>query len=227
MESESRFGGYCERAGPEFWAEPLNAVTNLGFVLAGLLALYLASRLDRRDVPSVYLSCLLIVIGIGSFLFHTFSTRWAAAADVIPIMLFILTYFTVAMNRLFGFSWLMSALLTIGWVGALVGISALLQPLRPLIGGTVSYFPAFLGLLTVGAVLWARGHAAGTWLLFAANVFAVSLTFRALDLPFCATFDTGTHFLWHLFNALVLGTLTIAVVRHGRPRRLAASAEVD
>ena len=30
---------YCERLGPEFWAEPVNAVTNAGFVLVGVTAL--------------------------------------------------------------------------------------------------------------------------------------------------------------------------------------------
>ena len=29
---------YCERLGPGFWAEPLNAWTNLAFLLAALLA---------------------------------------------------------------------------------------------------------------------------------------------------------------------------------------------
>ncbi len=28
---------YCERLGPGLWAEPLNAVTNLAFILAGIL----------------------------------------------------------------------------------------------------------------------------------------------------------------------------------------------
>ena len=29
---------YCERLGPEFWAEPLNAISNGGFIVAAWLA---------------------------------------------------------------------------------------------------------------------------------------------------------------------------------------------
>jgi len=34
MEFEGRCELYCERLGPDFWAEPGNAATNLAFVLA-------------------------------------------------------------------------------------------------------------------------------------------------------------------------------------------------
>ena len=33
---QTRFDLYCERTGVEFWSEPVNALTNLAFVVAGL-----------------------------------------------------------------------------------------------------------------------------------------------------------------------------------------------
>jgi hypothetical protein len=37
---------------------------------------------------------------------------------------------------------------------------------------------------------------------------------RTLDEPFCATFPIGTHFLWHLLNALMLGWMIEVYRRH-------------
>ena len=42
---------YCERVGPEFWSEPVNAVTNGAFIIAGIVALVLAMRARRLDGP--------------------------------------------------------------------------------------------------------------------------------------------------------------------------------
>ena len=45
----------------------------------------------------------------------------------------------------------------------------------------------------------ARGLAIG------AGILIVSLTFRTLDLPLCGTLPFGTHFPWHVLNAVMLG----------------------
>src|SRR3546814_4103286 len=84
---------YCERVGPGLWAEPLNLVTNLAFILAGVLLVVALRRAEpavRRDPAIIGLAVLVLVVGIGSGLFHSFATRWAALADVIPIALLIL-----------------------------------------------------------------------------------------------------------------------------------------
>ena len=80
MDWNAQVDGYCERLAPGLWAEPWNAVTNLAFVLA---AIWVWRR--GGDVPVRVLAAILFVIGIGSGLFHTFATRWAGVADVLPI----------------------------------------------------------------------------------------------------------------------------------------------
>jgi hypothetical protein len=222
-----RIDGYCERVGPEFWAEPLNTATNAAFILAALVGLIVAVRSGRLDGPVAYLVGLTFVIGIGSFLFHTFATVWAAIADTTPISLFILSYFAVAMNRFAGFGWGRAVLLTIAFQAGMVLMSwGLRETIAPLIGSSTSYLPAFVALLAVGLWLNARAHPAGRWMVAAAAVFAVSLTFRTLDGPLCDTWPAGTHFLWHILNGFVLGTLALAVVRHGTPPRLAGRARI-
>ncbi len=93
---------YCERLGPGLWAEPLNAVTNLAFILAGILLVAALRRAEppvRRDPAILGLVALVFLVGIGSGLFHTFATVWAVLADVIPVALFILLYMYLALYR--------------------------------------------------------------------------------------------------------------------------------
>jgi len=204
---------YCERTAAGLWNEPLNAVTNLAFILAGLLlvaALRRAGPEVRRDPAILALTALLFVIGLGSGLFHTFATRWAVLADVIPIALFILLYMYLALRRL------VAAPL---W-GCLLGVAVVLvlTVALPLgFGFSVStYGVALAALLGVGGFLhFGRRHPAGPRLLRAAGIFALSLALRTADLPLCAVLPGGTHFLWHLLNAVVLYSLVRTMMVHG------------
>jgi hypothetical protein len=51
-------------------------------------------------------------------------------------------------------------------------------------------------------------------LLQAALIFSLSLFFRSIDGAVCPAWPAGTHFLWHILNALVLGVLIRAAVLH-------------
>ncbi len=204
---------YCERLGPGLWAEPLNAVTNLAFILAGVLLLVALRRAEpavRRDPAIVALVVLLFVIGIGSGLFHTFAVVWAALADVIPIALFILLYMYLALRRL--------VVLPLWGCGLGLAIVLALTVGMPLtFGFSVStYGVALAAMLGVGGFLhFGRRHPAGPRILVAAGIFALSLAFRTADLPLCAALPIGTHFLWHLLNAVVLYSLTRTMMTHG------------
>lgn len=276
---------YCERVSAAFWAEPVNALTNIAFIAAGLGALVLHAR--RRgpglgavlwlglllsaalvalvsqiigtawaasasdaplwlsigtgalglavltlaltwapraypdpglDWPVLWLSGNAIVIGIGSFLFHTVAEPWAGAADTTPILMFILGFFAVVMNRLVGLGWGRALLAMVGFLVAFVALSTVLRyTVGPYVGGSQSYFPAFVALVATGWWLKTRrAHPAGPALIQAGWVFLVSLTFRALDEPLCDVWPLGTHFLWHVLNGLVFWILLRALILHGR-----------
>ena len=90
MNMWSYIDGYCERLEPGFWGEPLNAISNLAFLVA---AIYVARYLRWFNLPLARgMMWILGIIAVGSFLFHTFATVWASTADVVPIMAFILLY---------------------------------------------------------------------------------------------------------------------------------------
>ena len=205
---------YCERLAPGLWAEPLNAISNLAFIAAAAYGLAALRRSGRSDPFAAGLVLLVAVIGVGSLLFHIFANGWSVIADVAPITLFIYLYLAMALRRFFALSWpivvaLLAAFFALNW-----GVEAALSPL---IAGSAGYVPALAAMLGLGALLAARRHPAGRYLLLAGSVFLVSLTLRTLDLPLCAALPFGTHWLWHLLNALTLALLLRAAVGSRAP----------
>ncbi|MDZ7712290.1 MAG: ceramidase domain-containing protein [Rhodovibrio sp.] len=211
---DQRIDIYCERMGPQFWAEPVNALTNAAFLIAAAWVFVVLRREGRLEAGTGLLLALLTAIGIGSFLFHTIATRWAALADVLPIMLFILAYLALTMRRGFQLNWWWAGGITLAFLPASFAVSALVGQLAGgALGGSGGYVPALLALLIAGGWLWARGVRDGQWLLAAAAVFVASITLRTLDQPLCQATPFGTHFMWHVLNAGVLGLLIWALSR--------------
>lgn len=224
MQWTAPIDAYCERLTDAFWAEPINALSNLAFLVAAGLGLALWRRHDRRrraarqgrDWAGLSLVALVATIGIGSFLFHTFANVWSGLADVIPIAVFIYAYFALALRRLVGLSVWLTALSTL----CFFGFSFLARPLfGPLVGSSAAYVPALLALVAIGAFLIAVRKPEGGVILSAGLVFTLSLAFRIADAPLCAAWPPGTHFLWHGLNAVTLGLLLVATVRHAPPQR--------
>jgi hypothetical protein len=74
----------------------------------------------------------------------------------------------------------------------------------PWLRGTTQYQPALLGLCLLALLSLPFKRAAAVWLLAAALIFGISLLFRQIDLPLCQQWRYGTHFIWHILNAVVL-----------------------
>jgi len=207
---------YCERLGPEFWAEPVNAVTNASFLIAAGI---MAWRLRGQRLPLAWaLVWVLAAIGVGSFLFHTFANRVTALMDVTPILGFILIYVFAATRDFLGARPWIAGLAVLGffpYAAATVPLFGLI----PGLGSSAGYAPVALLILIYAALLARRAPATARGLALGAGILVLSLTFRTLDAPLCAAFPTGTHFLWHILNGIMLGWM-IEVYRrhHGRAR---------
>lgn len=192
---------YCERTDPSFWAEPINAVTNLAFVVAGLL---MWRRCAGLPLTGRILAAVLVAIGIGSFLFHTFAQPWAGMADVLPILVFILIYIFAANRDFWGLSLLPALLLTLLFVPYAVLAVPLFQRL-PFLQVSAEYWPVPLLIGVYAWLLRRRLPATARGLAVGAGILTVSLVARSLDEPLCGAIPVGTHFLWHLLNAVMLG----------------------
>jgi len=202
---------YCERLDLTFWSEPLNAVTNASF----LIAAYIMWRRTRganlilADILCIVLAC----IGIGSFLFHTFATNWAALADVAPIGIFILVYL-YAVN-----------LHVIGWhgPGSFVGTLAfapyafIMVPLfdaLPFFRISDFYWTVPLLLVLYYPFVRPKYPETARGMLIGAGILATSITLRSLDMPLCDAFPIGTHIFWHILNGVMLGWMIEVYRRH-------------
>lgn len=208
---------YCERLAPGLWGEPLNALSNLAFLLAAAV-LWFRYRPERRSTR--VLVVLLALIGLGSLSFHTAATELTRVFDVLFIALFVFFYVVCFGHWFWGLPWPRAWLFAPG----LVLLGVVLVPVSLLVpAGSGSYLAAGVALAGLAVALRFFGPA-GTrdhWRVFAvaAAVFAVSLTLRTVDLGACAGLPSGTHYLWHLLNAVVLYVVAReAVLRADRPR---------
>ena len=204
---------YCERIDATFWAEPINALTNLAFIVAAVALAYALSR-DGGAVRKLWdlwlLAGLVAAIGIGSFLWHTLATPWSALADVVPILLFINVFLLSFLVRIVKPRlWAVAA----GFVAFQVFNLFTLQAFPPgALNGSVFYVPTCVTLWLMVAYYWRSGSAGREALLAAGIAFTLSLTFRTLDIDLCPAWPLGTHFAWHLLNGLVLYLATMALV---------------
>ena len=227
---------YCERGTSEaFLAEPINAASNGAFLVAALagLGLLLLRPSEQRSADHYLLISLVFLIGLGSLAFHLYATGATELADVLPIFLFMLVYLGFAMNRFLGVPVGWTVLLVIGftslmaataqvkcWDGGIGIPGADMQGVKPCLNGSLFYLPALAALIVVGLLLEERRHRAAPYLLWAAAILAVSVTLRTLDMAFCEKIviegrKFGTHFAWHMLNALALFLLLRASLEGG------------
>jgi hypothetical protein len=200
---------YCERTDPSYWAEPINALTNLAFVLVAAILW----RRTQGKIEGRLLSAILFVIGVGSWLFHTHATAWAAAADSLPILLFTLLYIYVS-NRDF---WALPPWLAALGAAAYIPFTMALTPVfasLPFFQFSSFYWPLPVLIFAYAVGLRSRAPRTARNLAIGAAILSVSLTFRSLDLTLCNLVPFGTHFMWHILNALMLGWMIETWRRH-------------
>ena len=211
----SYLDSYCERAGEAgLMAEPLNAFTNLAFIIAAMFAISLwrnsREATWRGSIDIIVLIVLLFAIGLGSGAWHFFADSHTLLMDVIPIVLFMNLFLIAAAIRLLGLKW-WGALLLFGLFQVLNIGSEMYLP-RDFLNGTIMYLPAY-GLL-MAIVIWvnAKRNITRHLLFKALFLWSLSLAFRTLDTELCPVLPIGTHFLWHIVNAMVLYLLLKSLI---------------
>ncbi len=207
MDWAAAVDAYCERLGPGFWAEPVNALTNAAFLIAALWVWPGARGIER------VLAAILFAIGAGSFLFHTVAQSWAGLADVLPILLFILVYVYAANRHFWEWPVWVSALGVVAFVPYAMVLGRVFGQV-PGLGGSAGYAPVPVLIYAYALALRRRAPATARGLAIGATILVVSLTARTLDEPLCGAIPSGTHFLWHVLNAVMLGWMIVVLRRH-------------
>ncbi len=205
-----QFDGYCERVDLSFWSEPVNAVTNAAFLIAAVWMWRRCAGVPEGRV----LSGILFAIGVGSFLFHTFATAWAAAADVIPIGVFILTYLFLVHRDFVGLRWIWAASAT----ALFVPYAAILVPILnalPFFRISNFYWTVPILLFAYAFALRRKLPSSARGMVWGGLLLSLSITLRSVDEVLCANWPLGTHLFWHVLNGIMLGWM-IEVYRRQR-----------
>lgn len=195
---------YCERIDPSYWAEPLNAVTNLAFVAAALLML---RRVWGQQMPlAVALCVLLLIFSVGSWLLHTHATVWAAAADTIPVLMFIVLGIYVMNYDFLGLSRSSAILATLAFFPYVAAMATVFERLT-FFYASAGYWPIALLIGFYVILIWPMHRQTAIGLAWVGGLLSVALVFRSVDIAFCDAWPYGTHFIWHIVNAVTLFTL--------------------
>jgi hypothetical protein len=191
---------YCERADPGLWGEPLNAATNLAFLVAAWAAWRLAGESRATATSRLFLVGLIAAIGGGSTLYHLFGTWWAWAFDALPILSFQLVFLWLYGRGIIGLNAGTTVVVLIGF-----SLASWWGDRHPqILNGSLGYTPT-LGLsLGFGWYHFRTAARARVALLAASAVLAAALAFRSVDHALCTVFPVGTHFIWHLLAPLAL-----------------------
>ncbi len=219
--------GICERTAGNFFAEPLNVLTNLGFFLvAARLYRYSHQHPDLKGFK-IYdihiLTALIFCIGLGSTIFHMFPSAITEMIDIVPIVLFINIFFLSTMVRILKCKWIETIVCYIAFGG---GTHILVTTFPNALNDSIGYLSSMTALIVIALYLNLKRRATARAFLVAAIIGVVSLFFRSIDNAVCDKIPFGTHFLWHSFNAVLLYILMIQLIRNvnRRARMLRAAS---
>lgn len=191
---------YCERLDSSFWAEPVNALANIAFIIAAWLVWQRAQQLQMFSFEIRLFIGLIAMIGVGSALFHTFATGWARLIDIVPILLFQLAYLFVYLRRVIQVQITTAAGILLLYL--IVAIGSRQYP--HILNGSLIYAPTLIVLLSIGIYHYVTQKKERVMLLAAAAAFLLSLTCRTFDMVVCPFFPLGTHFMWHILTPIAL-----------------------
>jgi len=191
---------YCERLAPGLLGEPLNALSNVAFFIAAWLVARDARRLRALRADIGVLVALMVIVGIGSIVFHTVATTWAQWLDLVPILAFQLAFLWIYARRELRWRPLAAAVL----VAAFLAIALYARQFQEPFNGSITYAPAVVAIFALGLHHRATHPGETPFLVVAAGMFTVSLLLRTIDAAACERFPYGTHFFWHLLNGVVL-----------------------
>ena len=202
---------YCERVSSDLFAEPINFLSNIAFIIAFYILLRRLKDLSYGDKAlknySTILTYIILFIGLGSFLFHAFGNLWSAFADTFPIMIFILFYLYIAVRFYLKQNNFVAATALIIFLSLniLLGYAGVEE--------ISSYLTALFAMLLISVISLVRDETEISRGLFITSIiFIISLTFRQLDHVACSYISFGTHWIWHILNAILLYSLVLLFI---------------
>lgn len=211
----SHFYGVCERHALGFMGEPLNVISNLGFLYVAVVIYRFYHKhedITGRWIWDIHaLTFLTFIIGFNSIVFHAFPTPTTELMDTIPIVMFIMIYFTSILFRIGRCTLFQAGICLV----AFVGFSHVLVTQFPrALNDSIGYLSSMIALIIIAVYLHLKARPSSTHFMLASIVGVCSLFCRAIDRDICSMFPLGTHFIWHCLNATLLYILLKQIIRN-------------
>lgn len=213
----------CEELDPGFLAQPVNALTSLGFSVVGVVMVGWARMANGRErwVRWMFIAGM-VATGLGSFLFHGPQGPGSRFLHDITF----LTVLAILATADLGAAMRWSDRRVAGVFGAAVAAASVVLLAWPGITNVLTGI-AVVSLVVSDVLLFGRAGRAGPWYIGAVALLVVavaSLVLGRTDAPLC---DPGSpyqpHGLWHLLSA---GALACYAVATGTRRVAVADATV-
>jgi len=227
---------FCERGtGSGLFAEPLNVLSALSFLLAGGAILWISRTQPflQKRADHLLLVGLTLLTGVGALAFHLLANQASELLHLFPFVLLMFVYFYMAVNKLLGLSARVAALASVTYLIATIAGLTMSCPLADLalqpqwslkfggatscFNGTLGYIPTLIMLTGIAYWLYRTGHEAARSLILATGLFLAALVFHAIDHLVCLqtylfVHFIGTHFFWHVLNGFAIFHLLRALV---------------
>ena len=208
---------FCEYTASGFFREPANTVSNLGFVVSGLVIAWQAGSVRANaftQTPAIVFlfAAFAVVLGFGSGAMHASQTDLGGEFDLLGMYLvagFMLAY---AARRYFGFGWGGFSAVLIAAVLFCEAVGLYRQPVVPIVSYAGDAAFALVIVLTVlfeALNTWVRGaRRESRWGAYALLSFLAAFAvwnFGRTEDPVCRPESwLQPHALWHLLFALAI-----------------------
>ena len=81
-------------------------------------------------------------------------------------------------------------------------------------GASVQYIPVAILIFFYSGLLNKSKSNLSRELFIGATILSLSIFVRTIDAPLCAIVAVGTHFIWHILNAIMLAWMIEVLRRH-------------
>ena len=197
---------YCELPVFGSYFEPLNTISNLFFIISAIFLYYFYKKNNIKDVKSKIFLFLVILISLGSFLWHLNESDITFFLDVIPVTLFFIIYLYFLIfniiknnkNRIYVLL-ISSVSIVLLWIIFRSFFKESFIVINEAYGYVLTLF-LFMILLVYSYI---KKKDIFKKIVIVFLLFLSAYIFRQADLFICPYFVFGTHFIWHIINAFV------------------------
>lgn len=220
--------GICERHGFGMWEEPLNVISSMAFFIAGLLNFhyyFYNPEINTKKIWDIHiLTALTFLIGISSVIFHMSPNYYTELMDILFIVIFINIFFFSVMVRVVNLNWFQITICYLAFIGS---THIMISHFPNALNDSVAYLSSMTTLVFIAVYLNSKRRASSRQFLLASVVGICSLFFRIIDKGACSVMPTGTHFLWHMCNSVLVFILLRQLIRgvNRRSRMLRMAGE--